>query len=335
VYACRFQLNIATRPTALCPKDVMRILVVGAGAVGGYVAGRLLEAGRDVTLLVRPQRAEQLAKTGLVIRSSRGDVHLPAPPTIIADGLRQPFDLIVVSCKAYDLAAAMDSFAPAVAAHTTILPLLNGMRHLDVLGERFGRGAVLGGQTLIASARDADGRILHVNASDHTTFGELDGSTRERTEAIAAALAGTRLDMHPSPNILGDMWEKWAFVAFGAGINCLMRGTFGDIASAGAGNYAIALFDECCAIIRAHGYAPSAARVEQVRAMSKATESPLMASMARDIDRGAPIEADHIVGDLIRRGEAQKCESPLLRIVDAHLKTYEARRMRERNASPA
>src|SRR5271170_7653686 len=116
----------------------MRILVVGAGAMGGYFGGRLLEAGRDVTFLVRPRRSAQLAKTGLVIRSALGDAVLPSPPTIMAEALREPFDLILLSCKSYDLESAVDSFAPAVGKTTAILPLLNGMAHLDVLAARFG-----------------------------------------------------------------------------------------------------------------------------------------------------------------------------------------------------
>ena len=133
----------------------MRILVIGAGALGGYFGGRLLQAGRDVTFLVRERRAAQLAKTGLVIRSKLGDASLPNPPTIMADALREPFDLILLSCKAYDLAAAADSFAPAVGANTAILPFLNGMAHLDFLAARFGARAVLGGQCLISATLDA------------------------------------------------------------------------------------------------------------------------------------------------------------------------------------
>ena len=80
----------------------MRFLVVGAGATGGYFGGRLLEAGRDVTFLVRPARAERLAATGLVITSPAGDVTLPPPPTVLATGLRDAFDVVILSCKAYD-----------------------------------------------------------------------------------------------------------------------------------------------------------------------------------------------------------------------------------------
>src|SRR5580692_4813135 len=152
----------------------MRILVVGAGAIGGYFGGRLLQAGRDVTFLVRPRRQAQLGKTGLVIRSRFGDVTLPAPPTVTADALRAPFDLILLSCKSYDLQSAADSFAPAVGPNTAILPFLNGMAHMDFLASRFGASAVLGGQCVISTTLDAEGRILHLNDTHLVSFGERD-----------------------------------------------------------------------------------------------------------------------------------------------------------------
>src|SRR5580698_10346252 len=170
----------------------MRILVVGAGAIGGYFGGRLLAAGRDVTFLVRPRRQAQLAKTGLVIRSRFGDATMRAPPTATADALREPFDLILLSCKSYDLQSAADSFAPAVGGNTAILPFLNGMAHIDYLAERFGEAAVLGGQCVISTTLDAEGRILHLNEMHQLSFGERDGSTSERAQAIAKEFSGVK-----------------------------------------------------------------------------------------------------------------------------------------------
>ena len=313
----------------------MRILVVGAGALGGYFGGRLLEAGRDVTFLVRERRMAQLAKTGLVIRSALGDANLPNPPTTTAAALREPFDLILLSCKAYDLAAAADSFAPAVAAGTAILPFLNGMAHLDFLAARFGSRAVLGGQCLISATLDAEGRILHLSDLHLLSFGEQDGSQSPRAKAITATLAGARFESRLSTSILQEMWEKWAFIAAAAGICSLMRAPFGDITAAGAAPYMTGLFDECCAICAANGFAISDATVVRSRAMFTAPGSLIAASMLRDIEHSAPIEADHVVGDLLRRAAGQDRDYPLLRIAFAHLKAYEARRKRESSASPA
>jgi 2-dehydropantoate 2-reductase len=307
----------------------MRVLVVGAGALGGYFGGRLLEAGRDVTFLVRERRAAQLNKTGLVIRSKLGDANLPNPPTVKADALRESFDLILLSCKAYDLAAAVDSFAPAVGADTAILPFLNGMAHLDFLAGRFGARAVLGGQCLISATLDAEGRILHLNDSHLLSFGEQDGSQSPRAKAIEATLSGARFESRLSSAILQEMWEKWAFIAAAAGICSLMRAPFGDITAAGAAHYTTGMFDECCAIAAANGFVVSDAAIQRNRAMFTAPGSIIAASMLRDIERGAPIEGDHIVGDLLRRGGKQSGGFPLLRIAQAHLQTYEARRKRE------
>jgi 2-dehydropantoate 2-reductase len=310
----------------------MRILVVGAGAIGGYFGGRLLEAGADVTFLVRARRAAQLAHTGLIIRSPRGDLDLPAPPTIQSETLRQPYDLILLSCKAYDLDGAIESFAPAVGPSTMILPLLNGMRQLDSLDRRFGEGRTLGGLCLISASLDPEGRILHLNELHGLTFGERAGSRSPRVEAVATAFASARFDSQLSETILQEMWEKWVFIATAAGLTCLMRGAIGDIVAAGASDLAISLFQECAAIAERQGHLPSPSTAQLIRATITAPGSAMTASMLRDIENDAPVEADHIIGDLISRGEATSGVS-LLKVAYAHLKAYEARRARRQAAA--
>jgi 2-dehydropantoate 2-reductase len=311
----------------------MRALVVGAGAIGGYFGGRLLEAGREVTFLVRPRRAAQLAGGGLAIKSRFGDTILRSPPVILASELREPVDVVLLSCKAYDLEGAMDSFAPAVGPNCAILPLLNGMRHLELLQARFGAEHVLGGQCLISAMFDPKGRIVHLNDTHLLSFGEQDGSRSARVEAIASALSGARFEARLSETILQDMWEKWVFIATGAGITCLMRAAVGDIVAAGAAGRATTLLEECAAISARQGFPPSASSLQRSRDLFTAPGSILVASMLRDLERGAPIEADHIIGDLLRRDGQPIDASPLLRVVYAHLKAYEARRAREATAT--
>jgi 2-dehydropantoate 2-reductase len=317
----------------------MRILVVGAGALGGYFGGRLKGAGRDVTFLVRPRRAEQLAKDGLIVRSPKGDIAIAAPPTVLSENIREPFDLILLSCKAYDLQGAMDSLAPAVGANTAILPLLNGMKHMDLLAARFGAAAVLGGQCVISATLDTDGRILHLNDLHFVSFGEQDGAKSARAAAIAAAFSGTRFDSQLSTAIMQEMWEKWAIIAAMAGATCLLRGAVGDIVAAGASQLPVDIYEECCAIAAANGFAPGESARKRGIGMLTAPGSTFAASMLRDIERGAPIEADHIVGDLLARGGGGKSSAsagdyPLLQIAYAHLRTYEARRQREKATAP-
>src|ERR1700753_4079947 len=121
----------------------MRTLVIGAGATGGYFGGRMAQAGRDVTFLVRPKRADALRASGLQIVSPYGDTTLK--PQILATGeITAPFDVVLLTVKAYSLDSAIEDFAPAVGRDTMIMPVLNGMRHVDVLMERFGAKAVIG-----------------------------------------------------------------------------------------------------------------------------------------------------------------------------------------------
>ncbi|SMG51282.1 2-dehydropantoate 2-reductase [Paraburkholderia susongensis] len=309
----------------------MRILVVGAGAVGGYFGGRLAAAGQDVTFLVRAGRAEKLQREGLVINSTRGNLVLRDVKTILAGASAEPFDLVLLSCKAYSLDDAIDSFAPLVGESTVILPMLNGMRHIDVLTEKFGEERVLGGQCVIAATLDAEQHIVHLNDMQAITFGELPGGTSERVQAIAEAMGGANFDVSVSDNILLRMWEKWVFLATLAASTCLMRGSVGDILAAPDGKRAIEnLLGECRAVAEHNGFTMGAdfdARATQ----TLLTPSPLTASMLRDVENHSHTEADHILGDLISRGgDAQKGEHglSLLRVAYSHLKTYEARQAR-------
>src|SRR3954464_5295711 len=191
----------------------MRILVVGAGAIGGYFGGRLLQAGNDVTFLVRPKRASELASAGLVIKSPNGDVTLKTPPTVQADKLTEKFDVILLSCKAFDLEDAIKSFAPAVGPQTSIIPMLNGMLHLDILDRKFGRERVLGGLCAIAATLNEKREVVQLQPMQSLNFGERDGKMSDRVRAIADAFTVDNIGATASEHIMQDMWEKWVFLA--------------------------------------------------------------------------------------------------------------------------
>lgn len=304
----------------------MRILVIGAGATGGYFGGRLLESGQDVTFLVREGRAAQLAGHGLVIRSALGNATLPAPATVQAGGLREAFDLVLLSCKAYHLLQVIEDMAPAVGPQTMILPLLNGMRHLDVLDERFGAERVLGGQCVIAATLDKQGVVHHLNQSHSLTFGERDGSRSERVERVLAAMSQATFEPRLSSTILQDMWDKWVFLASLAGITCLMRAPVGDIMAAPGGEAAtLQLLEDCRRVALLNHHAPADAVL--ARACNVLTEkgSKLSASMMRDLEQGGQIEA-HVIGDMLARAGGEADSLAMLRTAYAHLKAYEIRR---------
>jgi 2-dehydropantoate 2-reductase len=305
----------------------MRILVVGAGAIGGYFGGRMLQAGRDVTFLVRPRRAAELASAGLVIKSPNGDVTLTSPPAVQADKLDKAFDLVLLSCKAFDLEDAIASFAPAVGPRTAILPLLNGMRHLDVLDRRFGSNAVLGGLCAIAVTLNERREIVQLAPMQSLGFGERDGKISERVQAISDAMSSGKFGAAASAQVIQDMWEKWVFLASLAASTCAMRAPIGDILAAPGGkDFILGILEECSAVAAAEGHSPTGPFFERARGMLTAEGSQLTASMFRDIKAGARVEADHIIGDLIVRSEAAKVPVPNLRIAYTHLKTYENQR---------
>ncbi|MFJ3486269.1 ketopantoate reductase family protein [Pseudomonas sp. NPDC090202] len=311
----------------------MRILIVGAGAIGGYFGGRLLEAGRDVTFLVRPGRAEELDRNGLVVRSPLGNILYPSPPHVMAPMLDQVFDLILLSCKAYDLDAAMDSIAAAVGPQTSILPLLNGMAHLDRLAQRFSPENVLGGQCLISLDRDKSGTILHLNDTNQLSFGELSGALTPRILKVAEALADAGFDANLSQQIVQEMWEKWCFIATGAGITGAMRASIGDVIASDGEALVLKLLAECASVADHAGYALRSESRQRSQKILTTPGSKLTASMLRDIERGAPIEVEHVIGDMIARrpaGDKQaKGQLTALDFVYLHLKAYEARRLRE------
>ncbi len=300
----------------------MRILVVGAGATGGLFGGLLAKAGRDVTFLVRAKRAAQLRAAGLQIRSPLGDF-VVRPQTIQAGAIAGPYDLIVVGLKAYALEAAIEDFALAVGPQTMILPMLNGMRHIDVLVQRFGEEAVLGGACYVVSTLDEQGQIVQLNEMQRLIYGERSGELSSRIQALDATMQGAGFDALASPHILQDMWEKWVVLAALGASTCLMRGTIGAIVAAGGGETILRITDECAAVARASGYPPSEGFFTDIRGRLTAAGSPMASSMYRDMQQGNAVEADHILGDLIARARGFDLDTPLLAAAYIQLNVYQ------------
>jgi 2-dehydropantoate 2-reductase len=300
----------------------MRILVVGAGALGGYFGACLVRAGQDVTFMVRPRRAEQL-RSGLSVVSPQGDFTV-SPTVILAGGIRAPFDVILLGVKSYSLDGAMEEFAPAVGADTMILPILNGIKHIDRLRERFGAGPVLGGMANISAGLDGEGRVVQFLPNYDLAFGEVAGEASERTSALDALFKSSGMSGRASNPIMHDMWEKFVQLSTVAGITCLMRASIGDILAAPGGETAIfKLFDECCAIATAAGFKPRPAFIEFDRTLFTQVNSPLKASMLRDIERGSITEGEHILGDMVSRGRALGIATPTLELARTHVAAYE------------
>lgn len=303
----------------------MRLLVVGAGSTGGYFGGRLAQAGRDVTFLVRPGRAAQLQKGGLQIVSPHGDVTL-TPRLVTADRIASPYDAVILTVKAYSLDAALDDLAPAVGPDTMILPVLNGMRHVDVIKARFGAQALVGGLCRIPAQLDEQGRVIQMGKFQDLAYGEMDGSASARIRALDAVLQNAGFDAKLTPHIEREMWEKWTLLAALGGICCLMRGTIGEVAAAAGGrDFALGLIDEVVTAIKTVGVAPTEAFVANTRETLTKTGSSHTSSMYRDLQKGVAVEADQIVGDLLARAQPAGLKMPLLSLAYTSLCVYQNR----------
>jgi 2-dehydropantoate 2-reductase len=306
----------------------MRILVIGAGALGGYFGGRLAHAGRDVTFMVRSRRAEQLARDGLHIVSPHGDFAVPVV-TLAGGDILEPFDLVLVGVKSYSLDEAMDQFAPAVGPNTMILPILNGIGHLDRLSARFDAKHVLGGMANISAGLDAEGRIVQFIPNHDLVFGEIAGGSSDRTRALEDCFSNAGFNGRASDSVMHDMWEKFVQLGLGAGITCLMRASIGDILAAPGGREAMfQIFDECCTVATASGFKPRPAFIEFDSTLITTVGSPLKWSMLRDIERGSTTEGEHILGDMVARARALGVETPILNLARTHVAAYEIARAR-------
>ncbi|QCO66619.1 2-dehydropantoate 2-reductase [Luteimonas yindakuii] len=309
----------------------MRILVLGAGGTGGYFGGRLAQAGVDVTFLVRPARAAALSADGLRLRSPLGDASLPVrclTADALADAVAQaPYDLAVLSCKAYDLDSAMDAIAPAIGPGTAVLPILNGLRHYPLLDARFGAGQVIGGLCFISVSKADNGSIVHHGSAASITFGERNGAPGARCAAFAQACAQAGIDHLHADDIAREQWIKFTFLATLAAATCLMRASVGGIVATDEGAGVItALYAETLAAAAAAGHpVPDSARATALGQLTRAG-SPLKASMLHDLEAGRRVEAAHIVGDMLARVRAAGETAPLLAAAYCHLQAYEALR---------
>lgn len=308
----------------------MRFLVLGAGALGGYFGGMLIKGGADVTFLVRPARAAQLQRDGLVVKNQDGGELRTTVRTVRQGQVDGTYDVVLLSCKAYDLEGAMDAIAPAIDEQSVIVPVLNGVRHIEVLTERFGRGRVLGGLTVINAALMQDGTIqqsqVRVNI---TAIGELDGRLSSRCMAIKAVLEAGGISVQVTENIMVMMWEKFFGFASSATIASLSRSRAGVIAQAADGaSFVSSVIEECTRVVTAAGYPPLPAfdSAGQLRGIFSKLGSTYGPSMLIDMEDGRPTEGEHTIGDLAQLAARVGVSAPLLTAARCNLQAYEINR---------
>jgi 2-dehydropantoate 2-reductase len=232
----------------------------------------------------------------------------------------------LLTVKAFSLESALPDMAAALGPETMILPVLNGMRHVDILADRFGKKSVVGCACKINASMDDRGRIVQHNLLQDIAYGEMDGVVSQRIQGLDQFMRDAGFDARLSSTIEREMWEKWILLAGLGGINCLMRGTIGEVAQAPRGSEFVGrLLEEIVAVVKAVGVAPSPEFIVAAKAGLTATGSTQTSSMYRDLQRGVPVEADQIIGDLVERARLAGIETPLLAAIYTHLCVYQRR----------
>lgn len=301
----------------------MKILIVGAGAIGGYFGGRLLEKGEDVTFLVREGRKNKLQQTGLKIHSKHGDLQLQ-PKLITNKEQSSPFDVVLVSTKSYQLADAIGDIQPFVGSETMVLPLLNGISHLQPLIEAFGEERVIGGLCFVETTLAEDGAIVQTSPVHQLVYGERTGEKTERIEKLEQTFSGTKAEFVKSDNINQEMWHKYLFITAMSGITSMMESPIGPIRDLETGQRTIhTLLQELAAIMKKMGapIQPGIADLQLKRINSMA--AGMKSSMQRDIEKLQPTEAEHLQGYLLARANEMDIAVPVLEIIYTKLKLYE------------
>ncbi|MFD8976927.1 MULTISPECIES: ketopantoate reductase family protein [Streptomyces] len=303
----------------------MKILVVGAGATGGYFGALLARSGQDVTFLVRPARAAALRERGLRV-VGRDEEWVLTPRLVTADELTGPYDLVLLSVKSTGLDRAVEDIAPAVGPDTAVVPLLNGLAHIDVLNARFGAPAVLGGVAKVVTTLDDSGDIRRLAPLAHLAFGEQDGTVSARVERIRAVFDASGIDAPVPDRVMTAMWHKWVFITTFGAVTSLMRGTVGDVYDTPGGPaLGPAVLDEAAAVAAAAGHPVPEAERAATLAVVSASGSPMVPSLYRDLTAGHPTEVEHLFGDLTDRARALGVATPLLDLATLHLRVHQRR----------
>lgn len=301
----------------------MKILVLGAGAIGGYYGGRLDEKGEDVTFLVRPKRKAHLEKNGLTIHSVHGDYSFQ-PKLITADEEAAPFDVIMVATKAYHLENSLQDLKPLIGEKTVVLPLLNGVAHFDRLRKTFGADKVIGGLCFIETTLDQEGNIQQTSQIDRLVYGEFEQDNTERIQQIEKVFNGTKAEFILSHEIEQEIWQKYLFITCMSGVTTLMRAPIGPIRESDGGERFIQhLFEEVETIMKKHGAPLKEDVVEQQLGMIRAADADMKSSMQRDMEKGAAIEGKHLQGYLLDLAKQYGLEVPYLQAVFQNLLVYE------------
>ncbi len=296
----------------------MKILILGAGGVGGYFGAHLIRIGADITYLVRSKRKALIDTNGLRIETPQGDF-VVQPQTVTADALKPEYDLIILAPKSYDLDDALQSLKGAL-GKGTVLPFLNGLNHLEKLDAMLGKRRVMGGVAHIAATMTPEGSVRQLTDMHRLTVGARDPAHEELAHAFIELCKQAPFDSAMASDIDQVLWDKWVFLATLAGMTTLCRGSVGEIVATPHGKaMTIQMYEECCQVARASGHPIGKDASVKALEMLTASGSTFTASMLRDLLDGQRTEHDHILGAMIDTGQRVESHTPLMQLAHTHM----------------
>lgn len=291
----------------------MKAVVVGAGAVGGYFGSRLAEAGVDVTFLVREKRAASLRKRGLTVVSPHGEYRYT--PQVVTDAAEiEACDVLVVAVKNYHLADTLATLRPLVERGAKVLPLLNGIGHLDTLRAAFGEEAVLGGYCNIIVTLNEQGDVVHTSPTHEFTFGALVPEQEAVCERLLAAGQGAKINLHHSQAIYRDMWQKYLFITAFSGVTTASRLSIEKVlAHPPTRDVLRRALTEMHLLAGRKGAEMPDDLVEKLLSYMDSFPAGATSSMHQDFRKGLPLEVESLQGVAVRYGEEEGIDLPTIR----------------------
>ncbi|MDG1882873.1 MAG: 2-dehydropantoate 2-reductase, partial [Alphaproteobacteria bacterium] len=278
--------------------------------------------GADVTFLVRPKRKALLKANGLKVISPLGNLNLD-PKLMLADELKPVYDIILISCKTYDLDQAIIDLR-LTKGRGLIIPFLNGFTHMKKLDEEFGQDNIMGGVAHISSTVNKDGTIEHFSEFKKLTFGNRNLSKNYVLKEFAEVCAKTKFDVVLSDDINLDLWKKWVFISTVAGATTLFSCSLGEIVKSDLGKKIIIdLFNECRSIAKLYKYDYEDSEADVILKTITTSGSPIKASMQRDVEKKSFTEHEQIFGDLIIKAKKYNFECPILTSCYVRMNVYQ------------
>ena len=298
----------------------MRLLVVGAGGVGGYFGARLARAGEDVTLLARGAHLEAIRQHGLRIRSTIEGEYVATPAALDDPRRMPPADAVLVCVKSFDTDEALDRCAPVVGADTVVMSLQNGIDAPERIDARFGEGRAVGGVAYVFASLESPGVVAH-RFLGRIVLGELDGRVTPRVERLRDAFARSGVPVDLSPAIRRVMWEKYLLICAQAGMSALTWASTGVMRSVPeTWRMYRAILEEVAAIGRKGGAELADDVVDRLMAAAGALAPETTSSLHHDLVSGKRLELEALHGHAARLGERLGVSTPAVSAVYAALK---------------